>query len=152
MSPNRPLLLLGTLLALPLLAQAHPVSHTDYGHPASANQVTRTIRVEANDQMQLRFSPGKIHEGDVVRFIVHNSGKIPHEFSIGDAASQQQHRAEMRAMPDMQHDDPNVITLAPGQTKELVWAFSKLKQHHIVFACNIPGHAEAGMQHSQEIR
>ncbi|BEV71870.1 MULTISPECIES: plastocyanin/azurin family copper-binding protein [unclassified Paludibacterium] len=144
-------LLLSTLLCTAPLALAHPAGQTDFGHPAKAAQATRTIRVEANDQMQLRFSQRDIRQGDVVRFIVTNHGKARHEFGIADPAAQKQHAAEMRAMPDMMHDEPNVISLNPGETKSLTWSFSKLKSHDIVFACNLPGHAEAGMKQTIHI-
>ena len=40
-------------------------------------------------------------------------------------------------------DEPNAITVDPGQTKELIWKFGKDKD--VEFACDIPGHAEQGM-------
>ena len=49
----------------------------------------------------------------------------------------------MRNMPEMIHQDPNAVTVEPGETRELVWRFDG--EQPVVFACNIPGHAEAGM-------
>ena len=49
----------------------------------------------------------------------------------------------MRQMPNMVHDDPNTVTVEPGQTRELTWRFDG--EQPVVFACNIPGHAEARM-------
>jgi uncharacterized cupredoxin-like copper-binding protein len=43
----------------------------------------------------------------------------------------------------MQHDDPNSVLVAPGKTAELTWTFSKATR--LEFACNIPGHYQAGM-------
>ena len=43
----------------------------------------------------------------------------------------------------MRHDDPNTVMLAPGESKELVWKFTKAME--IEFACNMPGHYESGM-------
>jgi uncharacterized cupredoxin-like copper-binding protein len=43
----------------------------------------------------------------------------------------------------MKHDDPNSVLVEPGQTKELTWKFTK--QTTLEFACNMPGHYEAGM-------
>jgi uncharacterized cupredoxin-like copper-binding protein len=49
-------------------------------------------------------------------------------------------------MPDMKHEnDATAISLAPGETKELIWAFSKPINGNIEFACQIPGHYQAGM-------
>ena len=47
-----------------------------------------------------------------------------------------------KGMP-MRHDDPNTVMLAPGESKELVWKFTKAME--IEFACNMPGHYESGM-------
>ena len=43
----------------------------------------------------------------------------------------------------MKHDDPNSVLLEPGQSKEVVWKFSE--KGKIEFACNVPGHYQAGM-------
>jgi uncharacterized cupredoxin-like copper-binding protein len=43
----------------------------------------------------------------------------------------------------MMHNDPNSILLEPGKTGELIWKFSNPSK--IEFACNVPGHYEAGM-------
>lgn len=66
-----------------------------------------------------------------------------HEFSIGSSDEQDAHRAMMRNMPNRVHADPNTVTVEPGQTRELIWRFAG--EQPVVFACNIPGHAEAGM-------
>lgn len=43
----------------------------------------------------------------------------------------------------MDHDDPNSVLVNPGKTGELVWKFTESTE--LEFACNIPGHYEAGM-------
>ena len=50
----------------------------------------------------------------------------------------------MRQMPDMIHQDGNTVTVKSGETKVLTWEF---KSGDVVFACNVPGHFEAGMFH-----
>ena len=44
----------------------------------------------------------------------------------------------------MTHDDPNGITVKPGQTQDLTWTFGRAQQ--LEFDCNIPGHYESGMK------
>ena len=78
-----------------------------------------------------------------------------HEFTLGDAATQAAHRQEMLEMGDMDmghahHGDANAVFLKSGETKELVWRFGKAGQ--IEFACNVPGHYEAGMRGVVAIR
>ncbi|ROM91017.1 plastocyanin/azurin family copper-binding protein [Pseudomonas brassicacearum] len=43
----------------------------------------------------------------------------------------------------MKHDDPNSVLIEPGKTAELTWTFKKAG--NLEFACNIPGHYQAGM-------
>ncbi|TAK72435.1 MAG: hypothetical protein EPO19_01795 [Betaproteobacteria bacterium] len=49
----------------------------------------------------------------------------------------------MRKMTGMEHAEPNMVTLAPGESGELVWRFTKAGTFD--FACLQPGHFEAGM-------
>jgi len=122
-----------------------PGSHASaVGGPGDATAVNRIVRVDLLDSMRFAFDkPLDLQRGDVVRFVVTNRGQIRHEFSIGNEKEQSAHRAMMRKMPDMVHEDPNTVTVEPGGSKELVWRFDG--EDPVVFACNIPGHAEAGM-------
>jgi uncharacterized cupredoxin-like copper-binding protein len=114
------------------------------GQPALAEQVTKTIHLSTVDAMRFKFaSQPDLKDGDVVKFVVTNKGLIPHEFSIGDEKEQISHREMMRKMPNMVHADGNTVTVKPGETKELIWQFKGGSE--VVFACNIPGHFEAGM-------
>jgi len=93
----------------------------------------------------MRFTPSDIEvkAGETVRFFIKNTGQIPHEMVIGSLEDLKAHAAEMLTMPDMPHDEPNMITLKPGQVGGLVWQFGEAGT--VDFACLIPGHTEAGM-------
>ena len=115
------------------------------GKPAA---VDRTIRINARD-VSFDVSSVTVKAGETVRFIVTNEGVADHDFTLGDAATQAAHRKEMLEMADMDmdhahHGDANAVFLKSGETKELVWRFGKAGQ--IEFACNVPGHYEAGMK------
>lgn len=116
------------------------------GVPASGKP-DRIVFVAMRDSMRFVFEPvlDALRHGESVEFRVRNEGVIPHEFSIGNIEEQLAHAKMMREMPSMRHDDPNAITLAPGETGRLSWRF--LGDDDVVFACNIPGHSEAGMKH-----
>ena len=49
----------------------------------------------------------------------------------------------MKNNPEMRHDDPNARRVAPNQTSQIVWKFTKAGEFE--FACLIPGHRDAGM-------
>lgn len=146
-SPTLAATLAALVLAVPCAAHAvgtHPHRFA-FGEPAKAADATKTIHVEANDQMKLVFDNADIRRGEVVAFVVKNTGTVPHEFGIADEAGQAEHQREMASMPGMKHEDPNVVSLAPGETKTLVWRFDVARATPIVFACNVPGHYQAGM-------
>ncbi|WGO96877.1 cupredoxin family protein [Saccharophagus degradans] len=131
----------------------HKHEHHDHhsissaGEPAESDEINRTINVKLLDSMQFKFETDPaINSGEVIKFVVSNAGKIPHEFSIGTPKEHLQHRVMMRKNPKMKHTDGNTITVAPGETGELVWRFGKLDT--VLVACNIPGHFEAGMKYS----
>lgn len=137
------------------LAQMAPMNMAQsfaFGQPGQEAQVTKTIHVEANDQMRLKFDSMNIRRGDVVKFVVKNVGQVPHEFAIGDEAFRREHMQEMKQpMAGMEHADPNVVSLKPGETKTLIWGFDHLRTRNIMFACYVPGHYEAGMYHRHVI-
>ena len=125
-----------------------------FGEPGHAAEATRTVEVAADDRDGMRYSMdlGSIRQGETIRFVVTNQGEGPHEFTIGDTASQRAHARLMAKNPEMHHDDdPSAVTLRPGETKELVWKFSKPVQGELVFACQIPGHYDAGMVHKAKL-
>jgi hypothetical protein len=55
-----------------------------------------------------------------------------------------QRHVALKKFPDMEHDEPNKISLAPGKQGEVIWQFTKADT--INFACLHPGHFEAGMK------
>ena len=117
------------------------------GQAAEPANATKTVNVELLDIMKFAFSPAlDIAAGDIVRFVVANTGQVRHEFSIGNKEEQKAHSQMMKNMPDMVHEDGNTITVEPGETKEITWHF--MGKDTVVFACNIPGHFEAGMHES----
>ncbi|MER1966088.1 cupredoxin family protein [Castellaniella sp. GW247-6E4] len=113
------------------------------GQPGDPAKVTRTIELTMDDTM--RFTPAEIrvNTGEIVRFIIKNTGKIPHEMVIGSLAELQAHAVEMQKMPGMQHAEPNMVALDAGKAGGLVWQFDQAGT--VDFACLIPGHMEAGM-------
>jgi uncharacterized cupredoxin-like copper-binding protein len=153
------------LLGVSLSSQASPGAHFDFGHAATADQATRTVELTLGD---MYFEPKAlaVKEGETVHFVLVNKGNLLHEFNLGDAAMHAAHQQEMLkmvasgmltstgmkhdAMPGMdhgdhgmKHDDPNSVLVEPGKTAELTWTFTKATD--LEFACNIPGHYQAGM-------
>lgn len=158
------------VLAFSVSAVASPGSHADIGQPAAAASATRTVNIEMTD---LAFSPKtlEVKAGETVRFVLINKGQLLHEFNLGDAAMHAEHQKEMLKMQQsgamtttgmdhagmdhgamgqgsmpmagMTHDDPNSVLVEPGKTAELTWTFSGTRD--LEFACNVPGHYQAGM-------
>lgn len=133
----------------------------DFGEPGDPKAVTRTVTITATeidfDVHDLTFKTG-----ETVKFVLVNKGQQNHELMIGDAASEAAHRKMMEEMPGMDHEamehamgghmdvEGNAIDAHPGETKSLVWHFTKPGQKE--FACNYPGHAELGMAGTITVR
>lgn len=114
------------------------------GKPGQAGKVERTITVEMSDAMRFTPSAIAVRRGETVRFVVKNAGKLKHEFNLGTEADLKAHYEMMKKFPDMEHDEPNIASVAPGGTGEVVWQFTKAGK--VQFACLHPGHYEAGMK------
>jgi uncharacterized cupredoxin-like copper-binding protein len=148
-------LTLAGLLLMPLVAAAHGDRHHDsaggpvvmeqkpWGIAGQAKAVKRTIEIRMTDDM--RFTPREIEvrQGETVRFVHHNSGKVMHEFVLGTRKELEEHAELMKKFPDMEHDEPYMAHVAPGKTAEMIWHFNRVGEFE--FACLLPGHFEAGM-------
>jgi uncharacterized cupredoxin-like copper-binding protein len=141
----RMLLAVGVMLAASS-AIAHGDEHRDeaYGKPGDPSKVSRTVKIDMSDAM--RFTPVSINarKGETIRFVVKNSGKIKHEMVLGSIKELKEHAALMLKFPEMEHADPNQLSVDPGKTGELIWQFTKAGTFD--FACLQPGHFEAGMR------
>lgn len=118
---------------------------SDVGMSATGSKPTKVVHVLLSDDMKITFKKEvDIQPNDVVQFVIMNTGKIDHEFSIGSAKEQLTYREMMRSMNGQHmHDSGSTVTVQPGKAKQLMWHFQG--DNHVEFACNIPGHAEAGM-------
>lgn len=153
-----------SLLVLTLsLATVSAFAAGEHGNSHSAApgaEVDRTVQIEAGDMW---FGPEELNiaAGETVRFTVANTGNLQHEFVIGDAEAQKQHREMMQGMGEGHGDGHDghgghdmaegahggempSITLAPGETAALVWT-APADVDTLTYACNIPGHYESGM-------
>jgi uncharacterized cupredoxin-like copper-binding protein len=146
-------------------AQASHAHESDFGKPGSEHDVHRTIELTLGD---ISFDSKEIvvEDGETVRFVLRNQGQLLHEFNIGTPDLHEAHQREMLEMFErgmmtatgtmhhmnemdhskmggMTHDDPNAVLVDPGQTRELIWTFTRTAR--LEFACNIPGHYQSGM-------
>ena len=122
----------------------HDAAETAIGKPGVAAKAARTVTIEMSDAMRYTPSDIQVKQGETVRFIVKNSGKVKHELSLGTEKELLEHLEQMKKFPDMEHDEPSKLSLAPGKQGEIVWQFTKAGA--VNFACLMPGHFEAGMK------
>ena len=107
------------------------------GQLGDPGKVSRTIEITMVDN---RFKPAEIEvkQGETVKFVLRNTGKKKHEMMIGSMAQLDKHAKMMKQYPDMVHSDPNMISVDPGKSGELVWQFTEAGT--VDFACPRPGH------------
>ncbi len=93
----------------------------------------------------MRFSPDllEVKQGETIRLVHRNNGQVMHEFVIGTQDDLDKHAALMAKFPGMEHDEPYMAHVAPGQTGEIIWTFNRAGDFD--FACLIAGHYQAGM-------
>jgi uncharacterized cupredoxin-like copper-binding protein len=115
----------------------------EFGIAGDAKSANRTVEIHMLDAM--RFTPDRIEvkQGETIRFVHKNDGKIMHEFVIGTKKELDEHAALMQKFPNMEHDEPYMAHVAPGKTGEVIWTFNRPGDFD--FACLIPGHYQAGM-------
>jgi uncharacterized cupredoxin-like copper-binding protein len=125
-------------------AEGHGHGTEAIGKPGVAAKVSRTVQVDMTDNMRFTPSTVTVRKGETVRFVVKNSGQLKHEFNLGTEKDLKEHYEMMKKFPEMEHDEPNIASVAPGKTGEVIWQFTKAGT--VNFACLHPGHYEAGMK------
>jgi uncharacterized cupredoxin-like copper-binding protein len=124
---------------------AKPISTEEkpFGREGDPKKALRTVRVDMSDK--LRFTPASltVKQGETVKFVVKNSGKLMHEMVLGTMQELKEHAAMMLKHPTMEHDEPYMAHVAPGKTETMVWQFTKAGEFY--FGCLVPGHFEGGM-------
>ena len=114
-----------------------------WGIAGNAKQAKRSIELRMSDDM--RFTPNRIQvrQGETVRMVVINTGRVLHELVIGSADELKAHAEMMKKFPNMEHDEPYMAHVDPGKRGEIIWTFNRPGEFE--FACLIAGHFEAGM-------
>lgn len=120
-----------------------------FGEPADPTDADRVVEIEAADDFTFTPAGISVAVGETVTFRVKNAGNLPHDFTIGDAAMQDEHDEEMSSGEMHGGTDPNAMMLEPGETGELTWTFTESGK--ILFGCHVPGHYAAGMKGTLEI-
>lgn len=115
----------------------------EWGIAGDAGAAKRTIEISMTDNM--RFTPDRIDvkQGETVRFVVKNSGKVMHELVLGTKQDLDAHAAMMAKFPGMEHDEPYMAHVGAAKTGQIVWTFNRPGEFD--FACLIAGHYQAGM-------
>ena len=114
------------------------------GEAGAAGKVDRIVTVTMTDSM--RFTPASVaaKQGETIKFVVKNAGQLKHEMVLGTEKELKKHYELMKKFPEMEHADPQMVTVAPGKTGEIVWRFTTAGK--VDFACLQPGHYDAGMK------
>lgn len=122
----------------------------DFGRPGDPADADRTETIAQLDSLRFEPSEVAVEMGETVTFNVTNEGQTPHEFVLGDDMFQQEHEQEMLEMDgELMPDEPNAITVQPGETESLTWTFTEAGT--LAFGCHMPGHFAEGMVGTIEV-
>lgn len=117
---------------------------TPFGDYEPGLEPQRTIEVRMNDAMRFEPSSIDVRQGEIIRFDVINDGELMHEFVLGTRESLAEHAELMKKFPGMEHDEPYMAHVAPGESRQIIWRFGDSGM--VAFGCLVPGHFDAGMK------
>lgn len=135
------------------------------GEKGKISEVNRVVEIIMYDNY---YSPNKLKilKNETIKFVIHNSGELVHEFNIATKEMHIKHQPEMMMMVEkeillgdridlkkmkeaaktnhsMAHSHSNSVLLEPKKSADLIWKFSKNAK--LEAACNVPGHYDSGM-------
>lgn len=119
------------------------------GEPAEGAEADRTVKIVASDKMSFKPARVEVEPGQVVRFVVENTGTLHHSFTIGSKDWHRHHEEEMQGMAvdklvDHMRGEPNGVVIPPGESRKITWEFNS--GGPVPFGCHVPGHYPAGMK------
>ncbi|TKR56382.1 hypothetical protein D7I39_03235 [Allopusillimonas ginsengisoli] len=115
---------------------------TTIGRPGDLAKVNKTVTIVVNDTVHFTPSLINVNAGDIVLFMVKNTGKFSHEMVIGSMSELRAHAALMQKAHSVAHTQPNMITLNPGQQRNVIWQF--VQPGKTDFACLVDWHLKFG--------
>lgn len=136
--------------AMPRTYDASKVEDTPFGREGDPKKVARTIKIEMSDAMRYTPAALAIKRGQTVRFVLRNNGKLLHEMVLGTPEALKEHAELMKKFPGMEHAEANMAHVKPGASGQIVWQFARPGTFQ--FACLLPGHFEAGMVGTIEVK
>ncbi|MGL1834350.1 cupredoxin domain-containing protein [Rhodocyclaceae bacterium SMB388] len=98
-------------------SNAAPVvkEQSGWGIAADPEQANRSVEVTMTGDMRFTPSAVRVREDETLRIVVRNAGRMMHELVIGDADSLKEHAELMLRFPGMQHDEPYMAHVPPGE-------------------------------------
>lgn len=131
------------------------VMHDNYYEPEAIDvkpgEIVRFV-IENKGSLVHEFNIGtasmhEAHQAEMMMMVEHGviqGGKLNKEMMGMDHSMMGMDMdMDMGKGHSMKHDDPNSVLLEPGENKEIIWKFAE--KGAIEFACNVPGHYQAGM-------
>jgi uncharacterized cupredoxin-like copper-binding protein len=108
--------------------------------PAPADEGVETVEISVHyshfHPSTLAFPPGA-----TVRFVVHNTDPIDHEFILGDTRIQNIHELGTEAHHPPR---PGEMSVPAGTTRVTTYTFTE--PGTLIFGCHLPGHYAFGMR------
>lgn len=119
-----------------------------FGEPADASEADRAIEVNVDNDLAFEPAEFEVGVGEVITFVISNTGDVEHEFVLGDEEAQNEMAQMMDSGEDHAHSGEmsNAVTIHAGETAELTWRFTE--PGTVLIGCHVPGHWEADMRGS----
>jgi len=114
-----------------------------FGMQGDSKKADRTIAIDMTDAMKFGPSDIQVRQGETIRFVIRNRGKVMHEMILGTMGELKEHGELMKKFPGMEHDEPYMTHVRPGKKGQMVWKFTQPGEFY--YGCLMPGHFEAGM-------
>lgn len=131
--------------AAPAAGEGHQEA-SGSGHGASGPESTEAVVVPVEvGEWYVRLSQTTFKVGVPYRFVVTNSGQLPHELMImppvDPSSGMSMEEMDEMAVAMVEEDD-----LGPGTTASVEVTFEQTGSARLEAACHLPGHYEAGMK------
>jgi uncharacterized cupredoxin-like copper-binding protein len=122
-------------------AMPPPAPERTFGRAGDATKASRTLAVELTANGGCSPASFAVKQGETLRLIAKNAGAAEQDLALGTAGDLKAHAEMLRKFPQMQAAQSNRITVKPGESRELVWQFTKAGEFNL--GCGAPARFDA---------
>lgn len=120
---------------------APPAAQMAHGRAGDAAKASRTVAIELTPAGSCSPASIPVKQGETLRLVAKNAARSEQHLALGTAGDLKSYAEMVQKHPQMQASQASRIVVGPGESRELVWQFTKPGEFQL--SCGVPARFDA---------